>query len=157
MAMRLTFARRKTVVLVCFHDGTIEGQLKGFGEIADYTLEELRRMPFRAPGRLGAACRIPTLVEVLDLHRRYRGLLHLDIKQPDLDGPVGELLSRMDMWDHVAHCNTENGMPVLVNPSYRGRSYKGQLYEDHAEVEPGAIGEMLKKRATMSSWTTPAV
>jgi len=135
----------KDGLLVCFHDGTIEGQLKGFGGIADYTLDELRRIPFRAPGRFGAACRIPTLVEVLDLHRRYRGLLHLDIKQPGLDDPVAELLSRMDMWDHVAHCNTENGDAILVNPNYRGRRYKGQLYEDHAEVEPGAIGEMLKK------------
>ena len=31
------------------------------------------------PGRFGDQCRIPTLIEVFDLHRKHAGLLHLDI------------------------------------------------------------------------------
>src|SRR5437868_2264664 len=47
-------------VLVCFHDSTIETQLRGFGEIADYTFEDLRRFPFRESGRFRPASRIRT-------------------------------------------------------------------------------------------------
>jgi hypothetical protein len=136
----------KDGVLVCLHDDTIEAHLKGFGDVADYTWDELQRLSFRNPGQFGPACRIPTLVEVFELHRQIAGLLHLDIKRPSLDVPVAALLDRMDMWDHVAHCNTANGDAVLHNPKYQGRSYKGQLYEDHAEVDEAAIKEMLKKR-----------
>lgn len=127
-------------VLVCFHDGTIEMQLKGFGEIADYSLQELRQMRPREQ-----AFRIPTLAEVLELHRKYGGILHLDVKQAGIDREVGAMLDRTNMWDHIAHCNDYNADVILHDRRYRPRQYKGELYESHGEVDPLRIAALLSK------------
>ncbi len=132
-------------VLVCFHDDMLDRLLAGYGDVADLTWEELRRLPFRDPGRFGAHCRIPTLLEVLLLHRRYGGLLHLDIKRPGLDRAIAALLDKLDMWDHVPYCNDENGAAILRDRRYRPRRYKAGLYLDRAEVDPQAIAAALKK------------
>lgn len=119
--------------------------LMAYGDVRDYTWEELQRFEFRHPGRFGASCRIPALVEVFDLHRRYGGLLHLDIKRPGFDRAIADLLERMDLWDHVAYCNQENGGVLLRDPRLQLRSYKAGLYLDHSEVFPDAIVTALKK------------
>src|SRR5262249_28848034 len=91
-------------------------------------------------------CRIPTLVEVFDLHRKHAGLLHLDVKRPGLDRAVADLLTRMDLWDHVAACNAETGGVILGDPRLRPRRYKGPgLYLDRGEVFPDAIAAALKR------------
>jgi hypothetical protein len=133
-------------VLVCFHDDMLDRLLKAYGDVGDYTWDELRRFPFREPGPFGKACRIPTLVEVFELHRRHAGLLHLDIKRPGLDRAIAGLLDSLDMWDHVAHVNPDTGGVILKSPRFKPRTYKGGLYLDHAEVDPKAIAATLKKR-----------
>ena len=135
----------KDGVLVVFHDDMLDRLLDAYGDVSDYTWDELQRFRFRDPGRFGDQCRIPTLVEVLDLHRRYAGLMHLDIKRQRLDEAIADLLTRMDMWDHVGYCNTETGGVILNDPRYKPRRYKGGLYLDHGEVFPEAIAAMLKK------------
>src|SRR5262249_44620213 len=106
---------------------------------------ERQRSGFRAPGRFADQCRIPTLVEVLDLHRKYAGLMHLDIKRPGLDRAIAELLTRMDLWDHVGYCNSETGGVILRDERYKPRRYKGNLYADRGEVFPESIAAVLKK------------
>lgn len=136
----------KDGVLVCFHDDTLDRMLEAFGDVGDYTWEELQRYHFRDPGRFGASCRIPTLVDVFDLHRRYGGLLHLDIKRPGLGRAVSELITRMDLWDHIAHCNVENGGEILRDPRLKLLRYKAPgLYLDRSEVFPDAIAAALKR------------
>ncbi len=135
----------KDGVLVVFHDDMLDRRLEAYGDVSDYTWDELRRFKFRDPGRFGEQCRIPTLVEVFDLHRKYGGLMHLDIKRPGLEKPILDLIERMDMWDHVAHCNDENGESIVRHPKIRRLRYKGSLYAGHAEVDPEAIAAMLKK------------
>src|SRR5262249_40467181 len=56
-----------------------------------------------------------------------------------------ELLTRMDMWDHVGYCNTETGGVILRDPRLRLRRYKAGLYLDRGEVFPDAIAAALKK------------
>src|SRR5262249_10247148 len=68
-------------VLVCFHDDMLDQILEAYGDVSEVTWDELRRFKFRDPGPFGKHCRIPTLLEVLLLHRKYAGLLHLDIKR----------------------------------------------------------------------------
>jgi hypothetical protein len=136
----------KDGVLVCFHDDMLDRLLPAYGDVSDLTWEELRRLRFREPGPYGEASRVPTLVEVFELHRRHAGLLHLDIKQPGLERAIAELLDRMDLWDHVAYCNEPNSGSLLRNPKLRRCRYKAPgLYADRAEVDPRAIGEALKK------------
>ncbi len=133
-------------VLVLFHDDMLDRLLEAYGDVGDYTWEELQRFRFRNPGRFGAQCRIPTLVEVFDLHRKYGGLMHLDIKRPGLDRAIADLLTKMDMWDHVAYCNTENGGVILRDARLKLRRYKAPgLYGDRSEVFPAAIAAALKR------------
>jgi hypothetical protein len=132
-------------VLVVFHDDMLDRLLEAYGDVADYTWDQLRRFRFRDPGRFGEQCRIPTLVEVFDLHRRYGGLVHLDVKRPGLDRAIAELLTRMDLWDHVAFCNDGNAGVLLRDPRLERLRYKAPgLYADHADVFPGAAAAALK-------------
>jgi hypothetical protein len=136
----------KDGVLVCFHDDMLDRLLQGYGDVADYNWSELQQLRFREPGRFGDQCRLPTLVEVLELHRKYAGLLHLDIKRPGLDPAIGDLLTRMDIWDHVAYLNMDNGGVLLRDPRLKLRRYKGpSLFSDRSEVFPEAIGRALNR------------
>jgi hypothetical protein len=135
----------KDGVLVLFHDDMLDGLLEAFGDVSDYTWSELQRFAFRNPGLFAEQCRIPTLVEVLDLHRKYAGLVHLDIKRPGLDQAIAELLTRMDMWDHIAYCNAENGGVIFADSRLQLRRYKTGLYHDRGEVFPEAIATALNK------------
>jgi hypothetical protein len=136
----------KDGVLVSFHDDMLDRLLEAYGDVSDYTWEELRCLRFREPGAFGDQCHIPTLVDVFDLHRKYGGLLHLDFKRPGLDAAVAELLTRMKMWDHVAYCNVENGGRILRDPQLKLRRYKAPgLWEDRSEVFPDAIAAALKQ------------
>jgi hypothetical protein len=52
----------------------------------------------------------------------------------------------MDMWDHVAYCNTETGGVILRDPRTTLRRYKAPgLYLDRSEVFPDAVAAALKK------------
>ena len=132
-------------VLVCFHDDMLDRLLEAYGTVNELTWDELQVCKFRQPGRFGKHCRIPTLVEVLELHRKFAGLLHLDIKEPGLDEAIVDLLDRFDMWDHVAYCNDANAAAIIKNSKLKLSRYKGGLYLDRGEVDPAAITETLKR------------
>src|SRR6516162_9363040 len=127
-------------VLVVFHDDMLDRLLEAYGDVGDYTWGELQRFRFRDPGRFGEQCRIPTLVEVFDLHRKYGGLIHLDIKRPGLDKAIADLLTRLDLWDQVAFCNDDNAGVILKDPRLKLLRYKAPgLYADHTDVFPDAV------------------
>lgn len=135
----------KDGVLVCFHDDMLDQRLEAYGDVSDYTWEQLQGFRFRASGRFGDQCRIPTLAEVFELHRQHAGLIHLDIKRPGLDKAIADLLTKTDLWDHVGYCNTDTGGVILKDERYKPRRYKGGLYLDRGEVFPDAIAAVLKK------------
>jgi hypothetical protein len=132
-------------VLVVFHDDMLDRLLEAYGDVGEYTWAELQRFRFRAPGKFGEQCRIPTLVEVFDLHRKYAGLIHLDIKRFGLDRAIADLLTKMDMWDHVAFANSDTGGVILKDPRFKAQRYRAGLYLDRSEVFPEAIQPALKK------------
>jgi hypothetical protein len=132
-------------VIVVFHDDMLDRLLEAYGDVGDYTWEQLQRFRFRNPGRFGEHCRIPTLVQVFDLHRQYGGLMHLDIKRPGQNRAIADLLTRMDMWDHVAYCN-DHGEAIVRDGRLKLRRYKAPgLYFDRSEVFPDAIAAALKR------------
>jgi Glycerophosphoryl diester phosphodiesterase family len=136
----------KDGVLVVFHDDMLDRLLEAYGDVSEYSWAELQQFRFRNPGRFGDQCRIPTLVEVFDLHRKYAGLMHLDIKRMGLDKAIADLLTRMDMWDQVGYCNMETGGVILTDRRLKLRRYKAPgLYQDRGEVFPEAIAAALKK------------
>ncbi|HEV8607166.1 MAG TPA: glycerophosphodiester phosphodiesterase family protein [Tepidisphaeraceae bacterium] len=132
-------------ILVLFHDDMLDVNLKAFGDISDYTYDELQKFHFRNPGPFGRACRIPTLKQVFELHQKYAGLIHLDIKVPDIDAKIAQLLDDMDMWDHVSNVSDYNSAVIRANPKLHPRPYKAGLYEDHSEVFPDSITTALAK------------
>ena len=132
-------------VLVCFHDDMLDRLLLGYGDVSDYNWAELQQFAFHNPGRFADQCRIPTLEEVFELHRKYSGLMHLDIKRPGLDQAISGLLTRLDLWHHVIACNQETGGVILNDVRYKPSRYKGGLYLDHGEVFPEAIQACLDK------------
>jgi hypothetical protein len=132
-------------VLVVFHDDMLDRLLEAYGDVGDYTWAELQRFRFRNPGPFGEQCRIPTLVEVFDLHRKYAGLIQLDIKRFGLDAAIADLLTKMDMWDHVAFANSDTGGVILKDRRFKPQRYRAGLYLDRSEVFPEAIQLALKK------------
>lgn len=134
----------KDGVLVCFHDDMIDHLLVGYGDAADYTWDELRELPFRNPGWLGRHCRIPTLRELLELHRDQAGLLHLDVKRPGLFGSIGALLTEFDMWDHVVSAPSE-----FRDPRIQRTPFKASMYGDRSEAFSSAIAETLARPGRM--------
>jgi hypothetical protein len=135
----------KDGVLVCFHDDMLDRLLEAYGTVPEVTWAELQRFRFRDPGAFKDQCRVPRLVEVLELHRQHAGLLHLDIKESGLDQDIAKLLDQFDMWDHVAHCNPENAAAIVGSSKLRLDRYKGGLYLDRGEVDPLIIAQMLKR------------
>jgi hypothetical protein len=135
----------KDGVLVVFHDDMLDRLLEAYGDVSEFTWAELQQFRFRNPGRFGEQCRIPTLVEVFELHRTHAGLMHLDIKRTGLDKLIADLLTRMDMWDHVGYCNMETGGVILRDERLKLRKYKAGLYADRSEVFPESIAAALKK------------
>ena len=144
MATKLISVRLRDGVLVCFHDDMLDRLLEAYGTVRELDWDSLRKIPFRQPGRFREYCRIPTLVEVFELHRKHAGLIHLDIKEPGLDVAIAQLLDQMDMWDQIAFCN-DHGRAILENPKIKLSRYKAGLYEDRSEVDPSAIAAALER------------
>jgi glycerophosphoryl diester phosphodiesterase len=130
----------KDGVLVCFHDDMLDHLLEAYGDVGDYTWEELQKVPFRHPGRFGKHCRIPTLREVFEFHRDHHALVFLDVKQPNLADAIGRLLDEYDLWDHVVQAPADFTDPRIV----RTRS-KGEMYLTRTEVDDKAITAMLAR------------
>jgi len=136
-------------VLICFHDDMLDHILHAYGDASDYTWDELRRFSFRNPGPFGPHCRIPTLIEVLELHRREAGLIQLDIKRPDLDAAIAVLLDRLDMWDQIVSAPENHGAILRADARFRPGRYKASLYLDHSDLQPDAIDAALKRPGEM--------
>ena len=136
----------KDGVLVCFHDDMLDRLLEAYGTVNEVTWEALQSFRFRDPGPFKDHCRIPTLREVFLLHRRFGGLIHLDIKEPGLDKAIAKLLDELDMWEHVAFCNDANAGVLRGHPKLSLLRYKGPgLFDGRLDVDKDAIEAALKK------------
>src|SRR5258707_9675355 len=96
-------------ILVLFHDDMLDHLTDGFGSVSQLTYHELLSLTPRF--RYGTATRQtrpPTFAAVLALARQRAMLLHLDIKEPNLEVEIAKLLDAADAWDHVVAVNTAN-------------------------------------------------
>jgi hypothetical protein len=56
------------------------------------------------------------------------------------------MLTRMDLWDHVVHCNAYNADAILRDSRLRQTRYKAPgMWADHAEIFPDLIAAALKR------------
>lgn len=93
--------RDGTIVLL--HDEWIDRVLDGWGRVDALSYEELLLCSPPQPNR-----RVATLGEVLDLCRRYHGLLHLDLKAPGLDAEVLRQIEDAGLLENVVSVNAAN-------------------------------------------------
>lgn len=136
-------------VLICFHDDSLEMLLEAFGDASDHDWANLQTFAFRNPGRYGLDCRIPTLEEAILLHKKYGGLMQLDVKRPKLEPAIIALLDKHDAWDHVVAANGVNAPALLKHPKFRGLGYKASLIEERKDVDPAVIKASLTKPGAM--------
>ena len=137
--------RTRDGVLVLFHDDMLDRLTDGFGPLNLLTFRELLGLrPERAFGRL-RSFRATTFAALLDLARERHMLLHLDLKEPDLEEELMRLLDAADAWDHVVYVNESNSVRLRTDPRYRPLSYKGPgLYERRLDFDPAAVRAQLQ-------------
>jgi hypothetical protein len=156
--VELDIRRSRDQVLVVFHDQTVERLLEGFGRVSDYTVHELRALePVRWKERAVGGT-VPTLGEVLQLARDRAMLLHLDLKEPELQQDVANVLEAEDLWDHVVSINRANADELRQDPRYRPLRYKAPgLYPRRLDLDPDALRAALEKPGEMILVDDPRV
>jgi len=83
--------------IVVIHDDTVERTTDGTGEVAELTLEELRRLDAGAKFKSGAfkGAQIPTLDEVFAVTSGKCGL-NIELKAGGLEHPVAQIMQARD-------------------------------------------------------------
>jgi glycerophosphoryl diester phosphodiesterase len=139
-------------VLVLFHDEMLDRLTEGFGPINQLAYGELLRLqPRLIYGTANHQTRVPTFAALLVLARQRAILLHLDIKEPDLEAEIIRLLDAADAWDHVVAVNDYNAARILRHPKLQLLRYKTSgLFEGRRDLDPETVkaalvqpGEML--------------
>lgn len=116
-------------VLYIMHDEELGRTIEGEGPVKHLTYYQLLRRGLKTYGTANASTRVPTLAAVLHLVRQRAMLLHLDIKEQDIEAAVGKLLDQADLWDHVVRINDYNSEAIRRDPRYKPLGYKGWLEE----------------------------
>jgi glycerophosphoryl diester phosphodiesterase len=146
-------------VLVLFHDDMLDHLTDGFGSVNQLTYYELLSLTPRF--RYGAATRQtrpPTFAAVLALARQRAMLLHLDVKEPNLEDEIARLLDAADAWDHVVAVNSANAPKLLQNSKSKLLKYKVPgLYEERRDVDPDAVKVALAAPGEMIMVDDPRV
>lgn len=135
--------------LVMFHDDFLDARAKAYGDLAELDLDGVHDLHLRDPGPLGELTRIPSFAEALDLHRRYAGLVHLDLKAAGADDEVVALLDVLDMWSHVTEVNENGGNAAAVRnrPEHAQFALGGMigLTDARGDFDPGRIEDAVDR------------
>ncbi len=146
-------------VLALFHDDMLDQLTNGFGEVSQLTYYELLSLkPRFIYGTANAQTRPPTFAALLALARQGAMLLHLDVKEPNLDDELASLLESADAWDHVVAVNTQNAAKLAQHPKLKLLRYKGPgLYENRRDVDPESVNAQLARPGEMIMVDDPRV
>lgn len=146
-------------VLVLFHDDMLDHLTDGFGTVNGITYYELLRLrPRFLYGTARRDTRPPTFAALLTLARRRGMLLHLDIKEPELDTEIARELEGAGMWDHVVAVNSSTAPRLAADPRVRTLRYKAPgLYADRLDMDPTAVRQALARPGEMLMIDDPRV
>jgi Glycerophosphoryl diester phosphodiesterase family len=138
-------------VLVLFHDDMLDRLTEGIGAVNQVTYDELlASQPRFTYGRATAETRVPTFAALLVLARQRTMLLHLDVKEPDLEAEIVRLLDAADAWDHVVAVNEWNASRIRQHPKLKLLAYRAPgLQEDRRDMDPTAVRETLGRPGNM--------
>lgn len=137
--------RTRDGILVLFHDDMLDNLTTGLGTVDRFTYRELLQFrPRRIYGTATAKTRMPTFAAVLELARRRRMLLHLDVKQTGLDADISRMLDQADAWDHVVAVNAATAPGLAKDPRVKPIRYKGPgLFEGRKDWDPALVRAQL--------------
>ena len=147
--------RTKDGVLVLHHDSDLGKIWGGNQDISKSTYYELLEAePRKRSGQANKETRIPTLVSFLQLAREQAILIHLDVKQKDVQDDIIKLFEAADMWDHLTEVNGGNAdkiRPDTWNEGKPGVHNKVKLipFAQNLPVWPGPEEEVI---ATIRKW-----
>ncbi len=145
-------------VLVMFHDDGLDRMTDALGPINQYTYAELLEIKFRSGYGAKPDTRIPTLAAVLELARQRAMLLHLDVKEPELEDDIAKLLDAADVWDHVVQINESNAAKLRQNPKAHCLAYKAFGWQEgRMDMNPVKVREGLAKPGNMIMVDDPRV
>ncbi len=140
--------RSRDGVLYLYHDDKLGRTVQGDVAVKTLTYFELLQRPLtKVHGTAKEDTRVPTLAALLTLARQRAMLLHLDIKEPGLDGDIAALLDASDTWDHVVHINDYNSEKLRADPRLKLFTYKG--WDHEAGQTEAAQKAFLAKPAPM--------
>jgi len=126
-------------VLVCFHDSWINRMTDGWGTVREHTYYELLKQKLHAYGTATSETRIATFAALLVLARQRAMMLELDIKEPDVQDDIAQMLDAADMWDHVVAVNDWNSEAIRKNPKLKQLSFKAYLPDGRKDWDPEAV------------------
>jgi len=145
-------------VLVMFHDDGLDRMTDALGRINQYTYAELLQVKFRADYGAKKDTRIPTLAAVLELARQRAMLLHLDVKEPELEEDISKLLDAADVWDHIVEINADNATSLRNNPKVHRLAYKAFGWQEgRMDMNPEKVRDGLAKPGDMIMVDDPRV
>lgn len=124
--------------IVLLHDPWIDRALDGWGRVADLSYEELLVYSPPVPNRRAA-----TLREVLELCRRYHGLLHLDLKAPGIDAEVLRQIDEAGLLENVVTVNPEHAAALRADPRLKLLPSRGSLIHGKDDYDMPAIRKAL--------------
>jgi hypothetical protein len=118
-------------VLYLHHDDQLGRVVQGTGPVQGRRYFEFLCLPLARVGRAaGADTRVPTLAALLVLARQRAMLLHLDVKEPGIEGDVIRMLEAAGTWEHVVHINDfPETRQLRAHRAYQELGYKGWLHE----------------------------
>ncbi len=146
--VELDVQRTKDGALVVIHDETVDRTREGSGNVRDFTLSELQRLPVRASGgEVPFSLEIPTLQQVFDALKPYceeKGLkINIELKTgvvryEGIEGEVLKLVRESHMEEAVIYSSfLPDSLRILkeLDPSVRTGMLAGTLAECVCEGE----------------------
>lgn len=175
--VELDVQRTRDGQLVVCHDETIDRTSNGSGNLADYTLSELKGLDFSAGHPEFTNVPIPTLAEVLDILGPTGVMINIELKNsvvpyPDMEWQVLELVHAAG-WDERVFYSSFNhrSMHMLAEADYpvgllydavlwRAAKYAAELGASAlhpsgrvVRVNPGSVRAAHKRGLSVNVWT----
>ncbi|HEX7898523.1 MAG TPA: glycerophosphodiester phosphodiesterase family protein [Planctomycetota bacterium] len=136
--VEIDLRRTRDGTIVLLHDDWIDRVLDGWGRVADLSYEELLVYAPPVPNR-----RVATLREVLELCRRYHGLLHLDVKVPGIDADILRQIDEAGLLEHVVTVNAANAAALRADARVKVLPSHGSLIHGNDDYDMAAIRKKL--------------
>lgn len=151
--------RTRDGVLVLFHDDMLDQLTDRLGTVNRlHYVELLQARPTLRYGTATRTTRPPTFAAVLALARQRAMLLHLHIKEGNIDADIARMLDAADAWDHVIGVGMEEGSTLGKDKRLNLLRYKGPgLFATRLDVDPEAVKAQLARPGQLIMVDDPRV